>query len=249
MLLELPTGGLADSLGRKPVTLLSYAFSLASSVAFLFAFSFPLYLVGFVLMGVGRALSSGALPAWSVDSLLKLEPDTDLQPPLAQAEVFGTLGLTVGTLLGGVVPTLFPGLPADGTAVFTPLAMTFVFAIGLKLVTGWVVVVFVEEDRTRTASDEGSASGVSNLTSVISEALGLTRRNPVLLLLLVGGFASSVGLMSVETFWQPRFAALLGGEPDSLAFGFIMTVGFVMTVLGNLLLLMPTGKLIVFPCL
>ena len=45
VLLEVPTGGLADSIGRKKVTLLAYGFTLLSGGIFLFAFSFPAFLL------------------------------------------------------------------------------------------------------------------------------------------------------------------------------------------------------------
>ena len=233
VLLELPTGGLADTVGRKPVTLLSFIVTLGSLTAFLFALSFPVYVLAFILMGVGRALSSGALDSWFVDSLLDHDPETDLQPPLAQADTLGTVGLTVGTLLGGVIPKLFPDLPPDGSAVFTPLAMTFVAALIVKLGATWAVAALIKEDRARFTLESGGAFSPGVLSGVLRDALELTRRSPVILLLLVGAFAGSVGLMSVETFWQPRFRELLGGEPNSLVFGVLMTVGFLLSGAGS----------------
>jgi MFS family permease len=51
--LELPTGGLADAIGRKRVTLLAYGATVISSIIILVAFSFPMFLLAFVLNGVG----------------------------------------------------------------------------------------------------------------------------------------------------------------------------------------------------
>ena len=84
--LEVPTGGLADAVGRKRVALVAFALAALYNLAFLFAFSFPTLLLAMILYGVSRALSSGALDAWFVDALLATDPDTDLQPALAGAE-------------------------------------------------------------------------------------------------------------------------------------------------------------------
>ena len=46
-----------------------------SGILILGAFSFPMVLAGFVLNGVGRALSSGALDAWFIDALQAADPD------------------------------------------------------------------------------------------------------------------------------------------------------------------------------
>lgn len=158
VVLEIPTGGLADAIGRKPTALLSQVVTLASTVAFLFAFSFALFALAAVLLGTGRALSSGALDAWFVDALLARDPATDLQAPLAQAESLAIAGLALGTLAGGAIPTVWGGgLPADGAAVLTPLALPFLASFAVQLLGLAVVALFIREDRPGGA--QGAADG------------------------------------------------------------------------------------------
>ena len=59
--LEVPTGGLADAVGRKRVALVAFALAALYNLAFLFAFSFPTLLLAMILYGVSRALSSLSL--------------------------------------------------------------------------------------------------------------------------------------------------------------------------------------------
>ena len=243
VLLELPTGGLADSVGRKPVQLMSYGFMVLSGSVFLFAFSFIWYLLAFVLMGVSRALSSGALDAWFVDSLLAVDAELKLQPYLAQAEMVSITGLMLGTLLGGIIPRAFTFLPADGTAVFTPLAMTLVGMIVLKLITAIMVITLVKEPRVTVKNEKEKTQGIQALTGVIKDALTLATSNPVVLLVMLGGFISAFGLTSIETFWQPQFATLISGEPDSVLFGLLMTGAFLLGVCGNLISIPITKRL------
>ena len=73
----------------------------------LLAFSFEGFLLAMILNGIGRALSSGALDAWFVDSLQTAEPDIDIQPPLAQAGTVTLLALGLGTLIGGFLAGTF----------------------------------------------------------------------------------------------------------------------------------------------
>ena len=88
VLLEVPTGGLADTVGRKRVTLIAIGITLVAQFVFVSAFSFPQFLVFAILGGAGRALISGAPEAWFVDGLKAVDEEIDIQPPLAQAEVF-----------------------------------------------------------------------------------------------------------------------------------------------------------------
>ena len=73
--------------------LLALAFTLASEFVLLFAFSLSAFLAFAVLSGVGRALASGALEAWFIDSLQTADPDIEIQPALALAGTFELFAL------------------------------------------------------------------------------------------------------------------------------------------------------------
>jgi MFS family permease len=235
VLLEVPTGGLADAMGRKRVAMIAYGCLALSSGAFLFAFSFPAMLAAFILYGIGRALSSGALDAWFVDTLQKADPQVDLQPALAKAGTFTFLSLGIGTLFGSSIPLLFKGLPTDRNAVLTPLSMPILFAIAVKIALLLLTILLVKEESGPTAAGSWKR-GLSDIPKIIRTGFGLSRNNPTLLLLLaataVGGFA----VAGLEAFWQPNFANMLGGsEGKSLFFGIIMGGNFLVGMLGNLL--------------
>jgi len=195
----------------------------------LFAFSLPMFVLSQVLFGTGKALASGALNAWFVDGLLELDKNIDLQPHLAQTGTVVILGLSLGTLAGGAIPTLFNGLLSPEATVFSPLAMIYVFHIGLLLLDTLFVGFFVKESPRKALSNKETPK----LGVLIKESLELSRRNPVIFLLLSAGFVSSLGLNAVETFWQPHFAQWLGVE-NTLWFGFFMMIAFALGVLGNM---------------
>lgn len=62
--LELPTGGLADAIGRRPVILIGAGLHALSCLAFAVAEAVPGFLLAISLHGIGRALESGPLEAW-----------------------------------------------------------------------------------------------------------------------------------------------------------------------------------------
>ena len=233
VLLEVPTGGLADAIGRKRITLLAYTLGLVAAVLFLFSFSFPMFLIGFVLNGVSRALSSGALDAWFVDALQAADPHGDIQPALAQAGTVSLMALGSGTLLGGLVPQWFAWLLGGETAVLTPLTMTIIISLFIKVLTLVVLFVGVQDERPQ-GSETGWRSGVRQVPTIIREAVQLTRNNHTVLLLLGITFAGGLAILSLETFWQPFFATLLGGgEENSFFFGVLMTGYFLVGIMGN----------------
>jgi len=235
VLLEVPTGGLADAIGRKRVAVLAYSCFVVAGSVILFAFSLPLFLAGFILNGIGRALSSGAMDAWFVDALQAADPEVDLQPALAKAGTYTLLSLGVGTLLGSYIPRLFEGLPADGSAVLTPYSMPIPFAITVNVVLVAVTILLVKEDKTSTRAADWK-QGVREVPAMVRTGFRLSQRNPTILLLLGAAMASGLALIGLESFWQPYFADLLGGgEGNSPFFGLVLGGSFLVGMAGNLL--------------
>lgn len=234
VLLEVPTGGLADAVGRKRVAMLAYSIILASGLVLLIAFTFPVFLLAFILSGIGRALASGSLDAWFFDALQEVEPEIDIQPPLAMAGTFTLIALGLGTLLGGIVPQFLASLPAEGTAVITPFSKTILLS-GLILVILLVVIgIYVDEKRPSPGEDNW-VDGFRQVPVIVREAFGLSRKNPTIILLLGVTLASGLALASIESFWSPHFATLLGGsEGRSLFFGALMAGGFLFGMIGNM---------------
>ena len=236
VLLELPTGGLADAIGRKHAALIAHALSALASLVLLFAFSMPAFLAAMALYGVSRALASGALDAWFVDALQAADPAIDLQPALAEAETVSLLALGMGTLIGGALPRLFAGLPPDGTAVLTPMAVPIMAAFLVRLLLLLpALAVLIPEPRPIGASADWRA-GFRDVPALIRDAAILSRANSRLMLLMLASFASGFALLSIESFWQPHFAGLPAvGDVPSLLLGVIMAGSFLAGMGGNLL--------------
>ena len=74
LFLELPTGGLSDALGRRPVLILASLVGLVSLSLLYVADSVALFAAATILQGVYRALDSGPLEAWYVDATLAADP-------------------------------------------------------------------------------------------------------------------------------------------------------------------------------
>lgn len=230
VLLELPTGGLADAIGRRPVALASQLFTAASFVALLFVAGPALALVYAVLQGIGAALHSGAMDAWYVDEIKRLDAGTELEPHLATVNVFQAAGMLIGTAVGGLLPSLTAGLDLPwplggfGVALFAGIA--------LRLVV-WLMTLALMREPARQHGAE--LLGVRAVPSILLDAGRLTRKAPGIRWLLVAAGASGLAMVSIETFWQPIAAFTFGDDPSrSAPFAVLGTLSGVAVLLGSL---------------
>ncbi len=225
VLLEVPTGGLADAIGRKPVALASQAFTLVSFL-FLLVVTGPATLLLYALFqGVGAALHSGALEAWYVDRLKSVDPEASLQRSLATVGVAQTAAMLVGAAIGGALPAL-----ASGWGLPWPLSGFGIALLAGVLVRGvvwWLTARIVDEPeyggRFRWAE-------ALQTPAIVRDGLRLARTIPVLPYLLVAGAAMGVSIIAIETFWQPIASLTFGADPATS--GVYGVLGFLLGAAG-----------------
>jgi MFS family permease len=227
--LELPTGGLADVLGRRPVVVAGAVLHLASCVVHATATTFAGFLVGILLLGVGRALDSGPVEAWYVDTVHRIDPSADVTPGLARHAAADGAGLAVGAVIGGLLPGLLGGV---GSAA---LALPYVVAAVLDLAFVAAVLRLLTEQRPpRDGTVRGAlAAGARAVPGTVAGAVRLSVTDGpmqlVLLLTAVGG----VALVACELLGPVRFAELAGSPDDGAAvYGVVLALSFAAAALG-----------------
>ncbi len=145
-LLELPTGALADTLGRKPVLLLATVFDVGLLVGLLFSQHTWQFMIAATAGGVGRALLSGPLESWYVDAARQLDPAVELRPALSGAGVAESAAIGVGAVLSAVLPTAASGLPLDGVvSMLTIPLLAGLLAQGASFLAILLLVEFMLE--------------------------------------------------------------------------------------------------------
>jgi MFS family permease len=230
MLLELPTGGLADAIGHRPVLVLSGLLTIASLLLMVVADGLAMFAVAWAVHGMGRALDSGPLEAWYVDTVHGTDPDADVTPGLSRAGAADGLGLSLGAVLGGVLPLL---VGADSGALAVPLVVAAGIAL-LSLLCGVVLVVPL-----RTADRSGAAAiaaGVREVPRVVRDTAVLVGRDRLLRRLLAISFLTGTVLTALELLGPLHFADLGGGLTEgSAVYGVVMAVSFAAAGVGSLL--------------
>jgi len=209
LLLELPTGGLSDSWGRRQVLLLASAFGIASSALFVVAGSFAAFVVVWAMQGVFRALDSGPLEAWYVDATLARDPDAALEKGLSAGSAVLSGAIAVGALASGGLVALDP---ADGMDALT---LPAVVALGLVVVSAVSVLVLMTDDRAPHAR-AGLRSSVREVPRTVRTGTALVRRNRVLLALVAVEIFWGFSMVTFENLTPVRLAELID-DPVSAA--------------------------------
>ncbi|MGH9111952.1 MAG: MFS transporter [Acidimicrobiales bacterium] len=233
VLLELPTGGLADALGRRPVLLAASAFDVAAVALLLVAHSPAGFLVAAVVQGAFRALESGPLEAWYVDASLAVDVGADIERGLARATTALGFAIAGGALATAGLVAFAPLGDADALAV--PVAI----ALGLRFVDMAGIARFVIETR-RSIGLAGARASVVVAPKVVRSTVRLVASSPALLALVAIELLWGAGMVGVELFSGPRLVDLLGDPEQGVAvFGVAAALGWVVCAAGSAL----TGRL------
>ena len=202
MTMELPFGGLADSIGRKPVFLTAIIASLISLALFLSTGDFYVLALSFAFIGFGRALRSGTLDAWFVETFQAAAPNVDVQPALAKAQSANAIGLAIGAILGGLLPDILgPYAQTLGFSAYdVSYAASFIVMLGVFAFTKTAII-----EAPRPKSPGTLKHGFANVPLVIKDAGLLALKHPTLSLLLAALAFFIMATNPVEVLW-PIFA-------------------------------------------
>ena len=230
--LELPTGGLADVIGRRPVLVLSASMTVAGTV--LLGVGQNLLMLGAAagVLGVARALDSGPLQAWFVDTVQALDAQADLRHGFSQAGVAEAAGLGLGALVGGGLVAISP-LPQESGVVIA-LSTPFLLAAALSVGSLVAVVAWVQEPPRQTAVRVGDV--LADVPRTIARGAALTVGRGPLRRLVAFSAALGVALAGVELLAPTSFATLLGGASQAAGpYAVLVTLGFAGTAAGSAL--------------
>ena len=238
VILEVPSGALADLWGRRKTYLLGTLSDILSTALFLSFNTLGVVLIASAVRGAGRAFASGSLEALAVESIRREEPNFDLQAFFSRVGMAIPAGLALTSLAGGFLPELIalPGLggiaalsPAGGFSVNLILNALLIACAGILALT-----LFRAGPADAAAHESGAPHGLLALFKQIGRSFAFAFKSRDLILLLLSSFAIGLVLHSVETFWQPRLASITATETVRV-FGVLGAGYFGVAVLGSAL--------------
>jgi MFS family permease len=143
ILLEIPTGGLADKFSRRKLLALGQAVRALGYLCWLFIPNYWGFLAGFILWGVGGAFSSGTYEAFLFDELKAAGQEKDYVRVLGKAASFSLVGNLIATALASAAILMGYGFVLAASASVT-------------LLSGLVAWSLPEAKRQESTGEEGS---------------------------------------------------------------------------------------------
>jgi MFS family permease len=223
VLFEIPTGVVADTVGRRASFLCSVSILSVATLAYVGIPSLAwkpllLFTVASVFLGLGFSFYSGAVEAWFVDALDASGFDGELDAVFSRGAMVSGAAMLVGTVAGGLLGQLDLSLP-------------FLVRSGL-LVLAFVVALHGMRDLGFDARPLTLETLRKELATVAKAGVryGWSRRSLRLLML---ASAVQTGFMIWGFYaWQPYFQELL--ETDAVWFAGLIASGVALsTMLGN----------------
>lgn len=227
VLLELPTGGLADLLGRRRTMLVSAATYVCAALCVAVAHVWWQFAIAVSLSAVARALGSGPLDAWYVDTVRAIEPGTSLRAGISRGWAIEALALGVAATVGGLLPGWFNWLHHGP---FVPLSVPALgaAAIGLASLTAHAILM-VEPRRQINRT-------VLGVPAQIRDGARLAWVDPVIRTLVARTAMIGLAIITLEMLAPLQFAALLGGsERAAAAYGMLATAAWLGSGAGSAL--------------
>lgn len=205
VLFEVPTGIIADTLGRRTSYLLGSATLMASTLLYLWMWNisapFWAWALASMLLGLGFTFFSGATEAWLVDGLNATKYQGTLEAAFAKGQIAEGVAMLAGTVAGGALAQMTNlGVPYLVRAVI--LAVTFVVTFLLMRDIGF--------------TPRKNVSVLQEARGILMSSLDYGLRNPpVRWLMLAAPFSGGVGIYAFYAM-QPYLLELYGNS-DSFA--------------------------------
>ena len=222
-LLEIPLGSAADRFGRRKTYLLSLLLSMLGVLALLLASTMSSVLASAILLGAARAVYSGTLDAWFYDAYqLSLGP-LSYHDALARINLMVTVGLALGSLVGGGLPDValhhqWLESKYDLNLILIVAATGVLFMVTLTLIPS-----------EASPLNQQKPSQKNSLRSTCVQTLNEAFRHNVLKRVMQTTLVFGMVLSSVENLWQPYLANIMGGDTAStLIYGVISALYFLM---------------------
>lgn len=184
VLLEVPTGIIADKWGRKKMMVLSAFLGCCEFLILLFAMEFWHFAIVVFLAGIGRSASSGSENALLYDSLLLNGKEPSFEKHLGRLNACGFTSAIIAALCGSLLASRFD---------FEP---NYWISFASMLVSLYVSLMLVEP-AVKSNTDESI-----EIKEYIKASVLFFRKNPGVCLVVLSGMVTGAALNFIWEFWQ-----------------------------------------------
>ena len=222
VIFEVPTGIIADTLGRRVSYLLGCLTLAVSTVLYLLMWQihgpFWGWAVSSLLLGLGYTFFSGALEAWLVDALHATSFKGSLDGVFAKGQIVGGVAMLTGSILGGVI------------AQFTSLGIPYVLRSVVLLINFATAFLLMKD---LGFSPRKSTHYLKEMKNILKASIDNGFKNPPVKWLMI----SSIFITGISFYifyaLQPFLLKLYGDEKAYTIAGLIAALTAVSNIAGG----------------
>ena len=212
LLLEVPTGIIADRFGRKVAIVLGGLFFLCEPVIFIFARGFWPFALSAALYGVGTALISGCIEAMIYEVLKNKKQTHEMTRVMGNWGAAGLLGAAIAPIVGSFIAR---------NLTFNSYLLLIYMTIAAGMV-GWLLSLTLQEYRVGRSGNELRAK------HIFSTTIAALKNESSLRNLLIFEIITNPLIFVVVYLAQPYF---MSAHVKVSIFGLIFTVGLLLDAL------------------
>jgi MFS family permease len=186
---EVPTGLIADRVGRRFSIIVALALQLVGEIVFIFADSYLIFVAVSVIAGIGFAFLSGCFEAMMYDSLKSEGKEDEMQKVSGLNDSFAQLAIIMGSLTGGFIAS---DLRIESFILVILITASFV-AMAL------VVSFFLSEPTSEYKRSEQSTF------ALLKDGIGLLKSNRALRRIVLLYLLATPFINYLLNLYQPYF--------------------------------------------
>ena len=133
---EVPTGALADLIGKKKTLHLAFLLTGTGEIIMAFSNSYPQFIISYIILNIGYSFYSGTMEAFTYDTLVANNEQAKYNKVVSRTEAYSNAGTAISSIAGGFLYTIWIGLPF--------------LATGITKFIGLIVSFFIDEPRVDT---------------------------------------------------------------------------------------------------
>ncbi|MBN3546851.1 MFS transporter [Fictibacillus barbaricus] len=214
VLLEVPTGIIADKWGRKKMVVLSALLECCMFLILVFATEFWHFAIAIFLAGIARTSSSGSENALLYDSLLQDNKEQQFEKYLGRLNVCDYSSAIIAAICGSFFASKYG------------FEMNYWISVSSMLVSSCISLMLIEP-AIKSKSDESIEISV-----YIKASINFFRKNQGVCLVVLSGMITGAALSFIDEFWQLYLNRL---EIPVLYFGLYSAVIMVLRLPGNII--------------
>ncbi|MBI5356483.1 MFS transporter [Candidatus Collierbacteria bacterium] len=188
-LAEIPTGLIADKIGRKFSIIISLSLQLIGEILFLFAQNYLFFIIISIIAGIGFAFQSGCSQALVYDTLKEQKREKEMKKAAGSIGSFFQAGHVLGALASSFIVSQI-----TQTRIVLAILLTVV-SVGISL----LISLLLKEPKIKYEHTE------KNPLEIISQSFSLIKQNSSLKKIILLGIFTTPFAGYLRNFHPPYF--------------------------------------------